>query len=114
MADLDVKVVSAGLEAVSLGDAGDDVDHVALVRELRGVVSEGRPVLGSVLQQLDQDLHLLRLETVLAETLNQLQQELSAQLLQPLVTLESVDDVLDQTELTTQHPENHMKNMYIF
>ena len=49
-AHLDVKVVSAGLEAVALGDAGDDVDHVALVGELGGVVPVGRPVPWSVLQ----------------------------------------------------------------
>ena len=49
---LDVKVVSAGLEAVPLGNAGDDVDHVALVGELSGVVSVGAPVTRYVLQKV--------------------------------------------------------------
>ena len=80
------------------------MDHVALVGELGGVVPVWRPVPGSVLQELDQDLHLIRHQAVLAEALNQLQQELRAQFLQPLVTLEGVDDVLDKTVLTTQHP----------
>ena len=48
---LDVKVVSACLEAVTLGNAGDDVDHVALVGELSGVVPVGGPVTRSVLQK---------------------------------------------------------------
>ena len=84
------------------------MDHVALVWELGGVVAVWRPVPGSVLQKLDQDLHLIRHQAVLPEALNQLEEELCAQFLEPLVTLEGEDDVLDQTVLTTQHPSEKL------
>ena len=54
---LDVKIMFAMFEPVTLGNGGDDVDHMTLVWKLCRIVWI-QSVLGLVLEQLDQDLHL--------------------------------------------------------
>ena len=66
---LDIKIVPALLEPVTLRYGGDDVNYMALVGELCGVVTVGGAG-AFVLQKFDQTLHFFRRQRVLAQTLN--------------------------------------------
>ena len=90
---LDIKIVLTMLIAVTLANAGDDVDDIALVGELCAVVIA--VLLTLALQQPHQQLDLLRGDGMLAKTLNQLHQVACTLALESFMTFQSTDDVFD-------------------